>query len=264
MKNTKKVILALLTSSIIALTGCSSNNGTNDMPRNDISIDTYKAQIEFYMQTVNSLQNELLDEKEANYIAECEYRLKIEKLEENVATLSAQIEAIKVNGSGGAESKPSSSGSSHFYPTEKENSENHNLLLDDNNENGDYDTLNSTVSDYIYNVENNTVTITGYKGVEKNLIIPQSIDGKIVVAIAENAFSEHSIETITLPEGVLSIDWFAFKGCRDLREITLPSTLTSIGYGAFDLCDKSLTIICSGNSYAESYAISWGISYNLK
>ena len=264
MKNTKKTILVLLASSIIALSGCSGNVNKNETPQNDISINTYKAQIEFYMQTVNSLQNELLEEKEANYIAECEYRLKIAKLEENVATLSAQIKAIKVNGGDGSTSKPSSSGSSYFYPTEKENTANPNLFFGEENGNGAFDALNSISSDYIYNVENNAVTITGYKGIDKDLIIPQSIEGKTVVAIAESAFSEHNIETVTLPEGILSIDWFAFKGCRNLREITLPSTLTYIGYGAFDFCSKGLTIICDDNSYAESYAISWGFQYEIK
>jgi hypothetical protein len=44
-----------------------------------------------------------------------------------------------------------------------------------------------------------------------------------------------------------------------LSEITIPTSVTDIGYGAFDHCSHSLTIICEKDSYIEAYATSWGI-----
>lgn len=48
--------------------------------------------------------------------------------------------------------------------------------------------------------------------------------------------------SITLPQGVKSIDRFAFNNCRNLERIVLPQNLDTISEGAFENCRKLRTI----------------------
>lgn len=71
---------------------------------------------------------------------------------------------------------------------------------------------------YTYFNEDNNRTeavITGYKGIDNDLVISDSIDNAVVTAISMYAFSGHS----------------------DLASITIPSTIQSIGEGAFFECN---------------------------
>ncbi len=57
-----------------------------------------------------------------------------------------------------------------------------------------------------------------------------------VIGISDNAFSNASIGTLSIEEGVQSIGENAFKLCAELKNITLPSSLQSIGQYAFWGC----------------------------
>ena len=59
---------------------------------------------------------------------------------------------------------------------------------------------------------------------------------------------------VVIPRNVTSIDAFAFYGLDSLRSITIPASVTSIGYMAFCDCYESLTICAPRGSYAEKYA----------
>ena len=66
-----------------------------------------------------------------------------------------------------------------------------------------------------------------------------------VVAIADKAFYQKSeLKSISLPEGLESIGSHAFRQCHCITEITLPSTLKTIGNYAFYNCNglKFITI----------------------
>lgn len=54
-----------------------------------------------------------------------------------------------------------------------------------------------------------------------------------VTSVAEGAFAVCRMESITIPEGVLSIGDSAFDSCKNLTSIILPDSLTSIGFNAF-------------------------------
>ena len=118
------------------------------------------------------------------------------------------------------------------------------------------------VGDWEYRIqeETNTVIITGYSGTDGEPVIPETIQGKPVTAIAPGAFKNvGGIYAITLPDNLLEIGYgafenaphlyevnfgdglkvigdFAFKGCERLNEINLPEGLEMIGNGAFDSC----------------------------
>jgi hypothetical protein len=94
--------------------------------------------------------------------------------------------------------------------------------------------------EFTYRVNNNRVTITGYKGKNKDLVIPPSIEGYPVTAIAPAAFkakgdgfdSYHPVDSIVLPEGLQSIGAEAFMA-NPIEELTLPDSLIYIGERAF-------------------------------
>ena len=110
-----------------------------------------------------------------------------------------------------------------------------------------------------YTEKDGKITVTGVKSGTEILVIPHAIDGKPVVAIADNAFSGSALVGISVPEGVESIGWFAFFGCVSLTSVSLPSSLAGIGYDAFANCPR-LTLYCPAGSYAEKYAVSYGLS----
>lgn len=114
-------------------------------------------------------------------------------------------------------------------------------------------------ADFTYELNDRGVTLTGWNRDGKTLEIPQTINGRTVTAIGDGAFRGKALECVTLPDGILTVGWFAFSGCYRLVSVTVPATVGSIGYGAFEHCDASLRMICPSDSYAAQYAKSYGI-----
>ena len=113
---------------------------------------------------------------------------------------------------------------------------------------------------FLYKLEGDDAVITGYNGTDKFLTVPTSIDGHTVIAIADSAFSSKVLQSVTLPTSVTKIGWFAFQACTALTSVTVPNSVTSIGYSAFP-SSSSFTIYCHSSSFAQQYAQSYGISY---
>lgn len=84
------------------------------------------------------------------------------------------------------------------------------------------------------------VVITAYTGKLTSFTIPEMIDDKPVVGIADHAFEESSLQEIGLPETVRSIGEKAFCKSSALTFVGLPEGLEEIAYGAFGGC-KGLT-----------------------
>lgn len=108
---------------------------------------------------------------------------------------------------------------------------------------GDYVTtvVAATISgDYTYEMNSDsTITIVNYGGSEKNLVIPSEIDGYIVTRIGYGAFAEcKSIETLTIPDGVVSIGDYSFSQATQLREINIPESVASFGRYSFAGCNS--------------------------
>ena len=123
----------------------------------------------------------------------------------------------------------------------------------------DTDPLAERVTFY-YREDNGGAMITGYSGNAAILTLPAYLDGLPVTAIGERAFAHASFVALTLPDGIVSIDWFAFYECLSLTDITIPASVTSIGYAVFDGC-PALVLHCPVNSYAAQYAQSYAIPY---
>ena len=69
-----------------------------------------------------------------------------------------------------------------------------------------------------------TVSITGYSGTDTNIVIPDTISGKKVSEIGEYAFlCNNKIENVTIPKSVTSLQYGAFNTCANLKNITFAS-----------------------------------------
>ena len=124
--------------------------------------------------------------------------------------------------------------------------------------------LTTDENGFVFCYDGATGYLVGYTGSNKKLVLP---DGFIAYngarvnayAIYQYAFSGCTgLTSITIPDSVTSIGFAAFYGCSGLTSITIPDSVTSIGEGAFWGCNSltSITIPDSVTSI-EDYAF-WG------
>lgn len=86
-----------------------------------------------------------------------------------------------------------------------------------------------------------SIFITGYTGNEKNLVIPEKINGFIVTGIADDfngVFALKEIETVQFPNSIKYIGACAFRSCKKLTSINIPNSVTTIEGGAFLFCSS--------------------------
>lgn len=114
---------------------------------------------------------------------------------------------------------------------------------------------------YRYNSENASVYVNGLENGElaTTVTIPDTIRVEQkeyqVTAIGWAAFSDcTNLESITLPDGLKSIDDYAFSQCTNLESITLPDGLKSIKNQAFWNCTslESISLPDSVTAIGES------------
>lgn len=90
-----------------------------------------------------------------------------------------------------------------------------------------------------------SVIINSYTGTDKEIIIPEKIDGATVTGISDHAFeSNENIKKISIPSGVTEIGHLAFSG-QSLAEIEVAdgnSTFTSIDGVLFDKSVQTLLL----------------------
>ena len=87
-----------------------------------------------------------------------------------------------------------------------------------------------------------------YSYVSGDVIIPESVENGgsqyAVIAIGENAFhSCTSLDSITIPDGVMVIGGSAFHGCTGLANISIPDGITTISDGTFYQCTGLASVI---------------------
>ena len=107
---------------------------------------------------------------------------------------------------------------------------------------------------YAYPLLNNNNSTNAYY----NIIYSSKVKS---IRIGENcsigyfAFNNcYSLNSITIPDGVTSIDGNAFQNCYSLKSITIPDTVTSIGSSAFNSCYSlsSITIPSTVTSIGDN------------
>lgn len=129
---------------------------------------------------------------------------------------------------------------------------------------------------FSFKTEGDTATITAYKGIDLEIVIPEKIGKCTVVAIGSEAFSSfaygltetekqtrESIKSVIIPSSVTSIGRKAFDWCRSLLSITIPNSVTYIGYGAFNGCANLPDVIIPAN-VTKCYGKAFSACINLK
>ena len=143
------------------------------------------------------------------------------------------------------------------------------------------DTSSSTVYEatvdgykYAYTVNGNTATITKFLGpvdsegnVDStnngpyNITIPDKLGGCPVTGLGDHSFAAYpisirdnyknplcsNIHSVTIPQSVTSIGYEAFCYCKNLQSLTLEGSIESMGDGAFAYCTSLTTFPLVGN-----------------
>ena len=90
-----------------------------------------------------------------------------------------------------------------------------------------------------YKLNNKEVKVTVYKGNEKNVTIPETVDGHSITVVGHSIFQANdNIESVTLPDTVTEIQDYAFSTCKNLTKVNIPEGVKTIGQNAFWNCQK--------------------------
>jgi len=82
--------------------------------------------------------------------------------------------------------------------------------------------LNNAYSDETKIAITSKLTVKGYTGTAKDLVIPSSVEGTYVTSIAESAFyNNQTIESVSIPDFVTSIGNHAFQKCLSLKSFSV-------------------------------------------
>ncbi len=93
----------------------------------------------------------------------------------------------------------------------------------------------------------NGVTITRYTGSGGAVNIPSTINGSPVMDIGFAAFAGlTNVTSVTISNGPISIDNYAFEKCC-LTNISIPSSVTTIGIAAFAFCQNLANVTIPGS-----------------
>lgn len=210
-------------------TGCGNKQNTEQTPeqpssQQSVADDVYRAQLAYYEQMVNDLQDEILTLKQQHYVETFAYQQTIASLEAKLSVLDKDVLAT---------------------PKDPEDTP-------------------PEAAVFTYEVKDGTATLTSYVGSATEVNVPAEVDGYAVTALGEGLFRDSAVTAVTLPASVTDIGWFAFYGCGSLQSVTVGEAVSTIGYAAFDGCPKSMTIHGAAGSYAEKYAMSYGLKFEAK
>ena len=96
---------------------------------------------------------------------------------------------------------------------------------------------------WTYSARRGKATVKGVSPKTGDIVIPQKLGKYVVTAIGEDAFKNcKGLTSVEMPSTVTSIGKFAFSGCESLAKVEIPTSVKSVEGGTFQEC-KSLTSV---------------------
>ena len=107
----------------------------------------------------------------------------------------------------------------------------------------------STLSegDFEYTVSGGCAVISAYNGTNTDVTVPAALGGYPVKALGQVFKNNASITSVILPDGLETIDTYAFYQCTSLASAYIPDSVTSIGNYVFSGCSSLTDVQLSKN-----------------
>lgn len=115
----------------------------------------------------------------------------------------------------------------------------------------------------MYNVldeEAKTCEVARNRFISGNIIIPTEAYEYVVISIGDWAFADSGLYSVTIPNSITSIGFRAFENCIGLTSITIPSSVTEIAGDTFYGCSDLTSILVEDGN--PTYSSIQGILYD--
>jgi len=89
--------------------------------------------------------------------------------------------------------------------------------------------------------------VSGHELLSESPLIETKIDSFDVDEICNFAFEYGNFSYIVIPDSIKTIDFKAFRGCHNLKEINLPDSISIIGHSLFNGCTNLEFVSLSNN-----------------
>lgn len=104
--------------------------------------------------------------------------------------------------------------------------------------------------DYTYKVlKDGTARLTGYTGRDRELTLPDRLDGYRISSIGKEAIADRGqLVSLTVPEGVETLEERAVARCGSLERVSLPASLSKVEENQFPSCPLTDLLLDSENA----------------
>ena len=110
-------------------------------------------------------------------------------------------------------------------------------------------------------LENNTYEVKAKDTTVSHIVIPSIYEGYPVTAFGREAFKNcKNLESIIIPESIITIGNSAFSGCTNLSSINFPDSVLTIGSSAFANCFGLTNIVIPDSVITIGSSAFWGCS----
>ncbi len=115
-------------------------------------------------------------------------------------------------------------------------------------------------SGFVFNkIDDDNLVLIDYIGEYSNIFVNEKYDGYSVSEISYEAFKKNEvIKNVTLPSTITTIGDSAFLCCSNLSTIFIPRSVTYIGKDAFYNC-YNLTIYCESTEKSSNWSYWWNV-----